>query len=546
MKQRAVTMVLAGVAALCSREAWAQPFCLSESCASAPITYYPHALDAPTGDPLASAQWMRGMARGAMPVGGGDLAPASARPAPTAFSTLIVPAYNALSGLTDEASPFVVGYVGATMTRVAVVTNHSVSKIFAAPSYTGSRSDLGGFWSDPAIACSNIKCVAVAADTNNRVAIFVFNGATVTGHSMMLGSEVSGIAPIGATHRPAIVTLGSERFGLVRRYLTASGVSELRFYEINTLPATPAITEMSMPLSAGNLTPASPIVASATGGSMLVAYAQSTGAAQTIHALAVAASPSIGTRSAPVELLRRSGPFRSFDIARSATSYVLSWQEATSFSRMALQSVPLGGGAFGVAYRSAIPATDRLAGFGLVRTHRMASGPKPLVVFEEIGTTGSAVTPRALGYVIDVCSMDADCDLSLGAGWIGMCLGGLCVPRTVMDAGVPDATSADASGDSSSPNDSGSTMDSAVPSDAAMPADVSASTDSASSGDAEGPDGSAMDAAGAMDAALPDGVGPQITGGACACRAAGHGHVRGGACALVAALCALATRRRRG
>lgn len=554
MKQRAVTMVLAGVAAaLSGREASAQQFCLSAGCGTMqPTTYYPHALDAPTGDPLASVQWMRGFVRSATPVAGGDVSPPTTQPLPTAFGTLAVPAYNSLGSLTDEASPLVVGLVGATMTRVAVATNHSVSKILAVPGYMGMRAELGGYWSDPAIACSNTRCVAVAADTNNRVAIFVFNGSTVTANAMLLGSEVTGIALNGATHRPAIVTLGSDRFGLVRRYLTASAVSELRFYEINTVPATPAITEMSTPLSAATLTPASPIVASATGGSMLVAYAQSTGAAQTIHVLAVAASPMIGARSAPVEVLRRTGPFRSLDIARSATSYVLSWQEATTFYRMALQSVSLGGGTYGVAYRAAIAATDRLAGFGLVRTHRMASGPRPLVVFDEIGSTGGATVPRALGYVIDVCRSEADCDLSLGAGWVGTCSSGLCVPAAAMDAGAPDVVTSDASSsDSATVRDSGAAMDSGASSDdGAVTADANAPLDSASSGDGAAPDASddsAMnDSASAADAKLPEGVGPQITGGACACRAVGHGRSSWGVCALALAAAAVGSRRRRG
>jgi hypothetical protein len=562
-----VMMIVCGAAALCASEAQAQAlFCLSPNCATTPITYYPHALDAPTGGVLATTAWMRGFVQAATPfAAGGSFTAATPAMPPPVFGMLPPPPYNMLVEPTDELSPLVVGQVLST--PVAVVTNHGESRVRAVSGYAGAaQATFSGFWSDPAIACTNTKCVAVVSDTNAGFARFVFNGASVTPDSFSIGS-LSGMRVMGPTNRPAIVAVDSERFIMVARTVSATGTLELTLREFDTRTSPPSTrADVVIPLTAP-LTPGTPIVASSGGGSMLVAFSTSTGPSmiQSINVSAVAVNPSLGTPSTPRPVVRRLAAMRTFDLARNATTYVLSWQQPGLF-RMAVQSVAVGPAEYDVAYRDAV-AADQLAGTSVVRAHRMASGPKPLLVYEETLAMGGGTAPRALGYVLDVCRGPSDCELTLGAGWIGNCDTGLCRPVPRMDAGGPDAMTADATvdatvdaRDAASPRDSSASMDGATMQDVIAPADraeLDAADASAMDSESVVDGAGAIDAAITMDAASTEdvtgegdaaaGAGgiPAITGGACACRAAGHGRSSLGVCAALLALCVLRVRKRR-
>ncbi len=569
MKHRPVMMVSCLAAALWTGEASAQLFCLSTNCGtSLPPTYFPHVLDAPTGGMLGSTIWMRGFVSGLMPVAVGGASTAMTQPAPPMFAMLLAPLYNEFILDSDELSPLVVGQ--ASGIPVAVVTNHAARIVRAVSGYGASaQGNFSGYWSDPAIACASTRCVAAVSNTDNGIALVVFNGATVVTRSFSVGDS-SGMSSVGLTNRPAIVTAGSDRFILVARSSSAARVPELSFVEINTSTEPATISPRTVyPLSA-TLTPGTPIVASSTGGSMLVAFSTTTGPAmiQSINVIAAAVAPSLGAISLPAPVVRRLGRMRTFDLARNATTYVLSWQEPSLF-RMPIASVLVAPNTYDVAYRAPVPA-DLVAGTSLVRAHRMASGPKPLLVYEETAASAGATTPRALGYVLDVCREASDCELTLGAGWTGTCNGGVCRPVVNMDAGVADASTADATvdanaGDTATVRDSGvltdGPMDSATGRDAIAVEDVgvmdaadaramdsavvdSAAMDSAMDGASVVDAGSAVDGASATDAPSPTGV-PVITGGACGCRAAGSGRSALGACAIVLALCVVGARRRR-
>ncbi len=520
---------------------------------------------------------MRGFGAGATPVAFGAAVGTVPLPMTPTFGMLAPPPYNTLVDVSDELSPLVVGQVLGT--AVAVATNHRESRVRAVSGYSGMvQHSVSGFWSDPAIACTNMKCVAVVSDTNAGFARFVFNGGTVVGDTFSLGA-VTSMRMVGPTNRPAIVAVDSDRFIMVARTTSMSGTAELTLLDFDTRTSPPSLRGQSSLALTAPLTPGTPIVASSVGGSMMFAFSTTTGPSmiQSVNVSAVGVNPSLGTPSPPAAVVRRFASIRTFDLARNATTYVLSWQEPGGLFRMPIQIVPLGSGEYGVAYRAAV-SMDEVAGTSVVRAHRMASGPKPLLVYEELTASAGAPSPRALGYVLDVCRGPSDCELTLGAGWMGTCDVGVCRRVNTMDGGVPDAMTADATadvrdvatmrdGDATTDGPMDGAMgrdamgrDAIAPEDAEAPdaADVlamdsaamdsaamdSAAMDSASDGAFVVDAAPAVDGASATDATSPTGV-PVITGGACGCRAAGRSRSALGACSIVLALCVVGARRRR-
>lgn len=513
---RRVAGALVGAAgALLATEASAQPFCLRVGCESRPVSHYASAADAPTGGALATTRWTRGLAQIDSGTVGLFVAtlPTGAQPLPPRFATVVAAGFNAGGGPLDDRSPLAVGRAGSS--DVMLVSNRSGAVVTGSSPMT-MPAIVSGQWSEPSIACSAMGCVGAVSDNDNRTALFFFDGFTVLSRPLSFG-PVNAVVGVLMT-RPAVVAIGPNRYLLVRRHVEG-GADTLRVYDVDaTRPMLPPLMVSESPPT--SFQAGAPIVASAFGGSMIVGWAkQPSFSVHEFAAMAVTTHPSPGAMSTSVVLVRRTSPLAALGVARASGSYVVTWQEGTALFRMPLQSVPIGGDRYAVAHRPADVMLDRVAVVGMANSHRVASGPKALLVFDEMSEPGGSATPRAMGYVMDSCSTRTDCVLTLGAMWAGTCVDGQCGPAAPMDAGV------DAGPDASA--------DSAMRADATPPMDV------APMPDASGMDVAAVDATASFDAPLGDSASserdaivvdgtagdtgpsaglPRVTGGACGCR----------------------------
>jgi hypothetical protein len=504
--------------ALLATEASAQPFCLRVGCESRPISHYASAADAPTGGALATTRWTRGLAQIDSGTVGLFVAtlPTGAQPLPPRFATVVAAGFNAGGGPLDDRSPLAVGRAGSS--DVMLVSNRSGAVVTGASPMT-MPAIVSGQWSEPSIACSAMGCVGAVSDNDNRTALFFFDGFTVLSRPLSFG-PVNAVVGVLMT-RPAVVAIGPNRYLLVRRHVEG-GADTLRVYDVDaTRPMLPPLMVSESPPT--SFQAGAPIVASAFGGSMIVGWAkQPSLSVHEFAAMAVTTQPSPGAMSTPAVLVRRTSPLAALGIARASGSYVVTWQEGPALFRMPLQSVPVGGDRYAVAHRPADVMFDRVAAVGMANSHRVASGPKALLVFDEMSEPGASATPRAMGYVMDSCSTRSDCVLNLGATWSGICVAGVCVSAP-MDAGVDAGP--DAGPDAS--------VDSAMGVDAAPPMDAGSNVD------ASGMDVAAVDATASFDAPLGDSASserdaivvdgtagdsgesaglPRVTGGACGCR----------------------------
>ncbi len=535
--------------ALLATEAAAQPFCLRVGCESRPISHYASAADALPGGALATTRWTRGLAQIDSGTVGLFVAtlPTGAQPLPPRFSTVIAAGFNAGGGPVDDRSPLAVGRAGSS--DVLLVSNRSGGVVTGASPMT-MPAIVSGQWSEPSVACSAMGCVGAVSDNDNRTALFFFDGFTVQSRSFSFGPTGAVVGVLMT--RPAVVAIGPNRYLLVRRHVEG-GADTLRVYDVDaTRPMLPPVMVSQSPPT--TFQPGAPIVASAFGGSMIVGWAkQGSFSVHDFSAMAVTTQPSPGAMSAPVLLVRRTSPFAALGIARAFGSYVATWQEGPLLYRMPLQSVPIGGDRYEVAHRAADGMLDRVAAVGMANSHRVASGPKALLVFDEMSEPGVAATPRAMGYVMDSCAGRSDCVLNQGATWTGMCVEGVCVLATPpMDAGVEAGrdASAEASVDSATRVDAAPTIDVASMQDASAmdvaAVDATASFD-APLGDSASSDATESDAIGLDGTAADAGASavlPRVTGGACGCRTgtAARSPVWP---TLLAATAALATMRRR-
>jgi hypothetical protein len=461
----------------------------------------------------------------------------------------------------DNLAPVAVGRVSTgTNPLFAVAVDHARTIVRATFGSGATVQSASGFWSDPAVACTNALCLGVVTDAVDRAVFFLFDGTTLRSQTIDLNPS-GGIDPGSPlpTARPGLAVLDATRFAFVRRRFSG-GASEVIVHELDVSSGSVTMMRPTIVIPGQGGAAGTALAASSSGGGFLAAWVTASAGVTTVR-IAGFSSASPLTMTTPVHnLLTSVSPIRLISLARTRGLHAFTWQEGGNVFRMAVALTPGGAGRFDLSFRSPNRGTDRVFPVAIALAHQLASGPKPLLVWDEMQARPSQpITPRAMGLVLNTCATITDCALDQGIGWFGACLDGLCASSAPMDAGVVDASATDARADVVA-------ADRFVASDAsAMDSDASA-TDANTALDSAMDANTAMDGASAMDAnTVMDGVSPMdgvsvmdgaapppvvsFNGGSCNCRVGARSPRSAPPVAALlmsaAALASLAARRRR-
>jgi hypothetical protein len=521
----------------------AQEFCFRTDCATiSPSSHYAAVGEAPAGGALATTAWPRGFAH--PDAGGPSYHAATSLPVPNSipggWTTLGAPPFNPSPTPVDNLAPVAVGRVSTgTNPLFAVAVNHAREVVRATFGTGVMVQSASGFWSDPAVACTNALCLGVVTDAVGRAAFFLFDGTTLRSQTIDL-DPASGMDPASPlpTARPGLTVLDATRFALVRRRFSG-GASEVVVHELDVASGSVTVSRPGLVIAGQGGAAGTALAASSAGGGFLAAWVAASAGVTTVRIAGFSSASPIALTTPVHNLVTSVAPIRLIGLARTRGLHAFTWQEGGNVFRMAVALTPGAPGRFDLSFRSPNRGTDRVFSVAIAHAHQLASGPKPLLAWDEMQERMTQpITPRAMGLVLNTCTTIADCALDQGIGWFGACVDGLCASSAAMDAGVVDASAADArtdvvaadrvvgidgsamdGGTDASGMDSASGMDGASAMDGASGMDSASATDGATGMDAA----SVTDSATVMDStsATDGGTSPpaiSFNGGACACR----------------------------